>query len=152
MLPSWLSGYSGSDETRPSRLFGLAVQDWRESFYPKGLGQPRWLRHYASDFDTVEVNSTFYRLASRDAVARWVEETPDDFVFALKASRYLTHIRRLAGLGQVERYYERIEPLVARPSSGRSSGSCRRTSTATTSGWPARWRSCRPAPLLRVPP
>jgi uncharacterized protein YecE (DUF72 family) len=46
-------------------------------------------------FDTVEVNSTFYRLASRDAVARWVDDTPDDFLFAAKASRYLTHVRRM---------------------------------------------------------
>ena len=50
-------------------------------------------------FDTVEVNSTFYRLASPKAVARWVEETPDDFLFAAKASRYLTHVRRLARRG-----------------------------------------------------
>jgi uncharacterized protein YecE (DUF72 family) len=64
-------------------------------------------------FDTVEVNSTFYRLASRDAVARWVDQTPDDFLFAAKASRYLTHIRRLRDIEQgIERYYERIEPLV----------------------------------------
>jgi uncharacterized protein YecE (DUF72 family) len=59
------------------------------------------------------VNSTFYRLASRDAVARWVEQTPDDFVFALKASRYLTHVRRLRDVGEgIHRYYERITPLV----------------------------------------
>jgi uncharacterized protein YecE (DUF72 family) len=64
-------------------------------------------------FDTVEVNSTFYRLASRDAVARWVEDTPADFLFAAKASRYLTHIRRLRDIGEgIDRYYERIEPLV----------------------------------------
>jgi uncharacterized protein YecE (DUF72 family) len=64
-------------------------------------------------FDTVEVNSTFYRLASRDAVARWVEETPPDFVFAAKASRYLTHVRRLREIEQgIHRYYERIMPLV----------------------------------------
>ena len=98
---------------------GWQYQSWRESFYPQGLGQPRWLRRYAEVFDTVEVNSTFYRLASRDAVARWVEETPDNFVFALKASRYLTHIKRLRDIGQgVERYYERIEPLVGTPKLG----------------------------------
>ena len=60
------------------------------------------------------MNSTFYRLASRDAVARWVEQTPPGFVFAAKASRYLTHVRRLREIEQgIERYYERIEPLVA---------------------------------------
>jgi uncharacterized protein YecE (DUF72 family) len=59
------------------------------------------------------VNSTFYRLASRDGVARWVEQTPDDFLFAAKASRYLTHVRRLRNVEEgIRRYYERIEPLV----------------------------------------
>jgi uncharacterized protein YecE (DUF72 family) len=59
------------------------------------------------------VNSTFYRLASRDAVARWVEQTPPEFVFAVKASRYLTHVRRLRDIEQgVHRFYERIAPLV----------------------------------------
>jgi uncharacterized protein YecE (DUF72 family) len=59
------------------------------------------------------VNSTFYRLASPPAVERWVADTPDHFVFAAKASRYLTHVRRLRDIDQgVRRYYERIEPLV----------------------------------------
>jgi uncharacterized protein YecE (DUF72 family) len=92
---------------------GWNYDDWRGGLYPDGLGKPRWLERYADRFDTVEVNSTFYRLASRDAVARWVEQTPSDFVFAAKASRYLTHVRRLREIGQgIERYYERIEPLV----------------------------------------
>jgi uncharacterized protein YecE (DUF72 family) len=92
---------------------GWQYQDWREVFYPKGCAQRDWLEYYARRFDTVEVNSTFYRLANRDAVARWVEQTPPEFVFALKASRYLTHIKRLTELEQgIARYYERIEPLV----------------------------------------
>jgi uncharacterized protein YecE (DUF72 family) len=92
---------------------GWNYDDWRGGLYPKGLGKARWLERYAEEFDTVEVNSTFYRLASRDAVARWVEQTPPGFVFAAKASRYLTHVRRLREIGQgIERYYERIEPLV----------------------------------------
>jgi uncharacterized protein YecE (DUF72 family) len=67
----------------------------------------------------VEVNSTFYRLAKQEAVARWREQTPPGFVFALKASRYLTHIKRLTDLDQgIRRYYERIEPLVGTPKLG----------------------------------
>jgi uncharacterized protein YecE (DUF72 family) len=100
---------------RPVRVgcSGWNYDDWRGRLYPEDLGKQRWLEHYAHEFDTVEVNSTFYRLASRDAVARWVDQTPDDFVFAAKASRYLTHVRRLRDIGQgVERYYERIQPLV----------------------------------------
>ncbi len=101
--------------TRPVRVgcSGWNYDDWRGRLYPEGLGKQRWLRRYAELFDTVEVNSTFYRLASRNAVARWVEETPPDFVFAAKASRYLTHVRRLRDVGQgIERYYERMQPLV----------------------------------------
>ena len=86
---------------------------WRELFYPKGLPANRWLDHYAQHFGTVEVNSTFYRLPKRDAVARWVTQVPEDFVFTIKASRYLTHIKRLTFMEEgVGRFYERIEPLV----------------------------------------
>jgi uncharacterized protein YecE (DUF72 family) len=92
---------------------GWNYADWRELVYPRGLPPRRWLAHYATLFDTVEVNSTFYRLPSRDAVANWAAETPPGFRFAIKASRYLTHIKRLTNLGQgVERFYERIEPLI----------------------------------------
>jgi uncharacterized protein YecE (DUF72 family) len=100
---------------RPVRVgcSGWNYDSWRGRLYPEGLGKARWLGSYSEAFDTVEVNSTFYRLASRDAVARWVEDTPDDFVFAAKASRYLTHVRRLRDVEEgIRRYYERIEPLV----------------------------------------
>jgi uncharacterized protein YecE (DUF72 family) len=98
---------------------GWNYADWRERLYPKGLPQSRWLEHYATFFDTVEVNATFYRLPRREAVARWVEQTPAGFTFAVKASRYLTHLRRLTDLGGgIERFYERIEPLVRSPKLG----------------------------------
>ncbi|TML34813.1 MAG: DUF72 domain-containing protein [Actinobacteria bacterium] len=98
---------------------GWNYRHWRETVYPKGVPASRWLEHYATMFDTVEVNSTFYRLASPDAVARWVEQTPPGFIFTLKASRYLTHIKRLAGLETgVKRFYEAIEPLVGTPKLG----------------------------------
>ena len=98
---------------------GWNYRHWRETVYPKGVPASRWLEHYATMFDTVEVNSTFYRLASPDAVARWVEQTPPGFIFTLKASRYLTHIKRLAGLETgVKRFYEAIEPLVSTPKLG----------------------------------
>jgi uncharacterized protein YecE (DUF72 family) len=98
---------------------GWNYPHWRQIVYPKGLAQARWLEHYATLFDTVEVNNTFYRLPKRDAVARWVEQTPDDFVFAVKASRYLTHIRRLRDMGPgADRFYERIEPLLHSPKMG----------------------------------
>jgi uncharacterized protein YecE (DUF72 family) len=100
---------------RPVRVgcSGWQYDDWRGRLYPEGLAKGRWLERYSHVFDTVEVNSTFYRLASAEAVARWVEQTPPDFVFAAKASRYMTHIKRLQGLAEgIGRYYEGIEPLV----------------------------------------
>jgi uncharacterized protein YecE (DUF72 family) len=99
---------------------GWNYQTWRGGeFYPKGLPPTRWLEHYSRVFDTVEVNSTFYRLAKPKAVARWLEQTPEDFVFALKASRYLTHVKRLTNMGDsVKRFYEAIEPLVGSPKLG----------------------------------
>jgi uncharacterized protein YecE (DUF72 family) len=98
---------------------GWNYPHWRERFYPRGMPPRKWLEHYAGRFDTVEVNNTFYRLPSRDAVAGWVEQTPEEFVFTVKASRYLTHIKRLTDMGQgVERYYERIEPLAGSPKMG----------------------------------
>jgi uncharacterized protein YecE (DUF72 family) len=93
---------------------GWNYPHWRGRLYPAGLPERRWLEHYAGLFDTVEVNATFYRLPARAAVERWVELTPAGFVFAVKASRYLTHVKRLRDLGPgVERLFERIEPLQA---------------------------------------
>jgi uncharacterized protein YecE (DUF72 family) len=115
------AGSPAATGTRPVRVgcSGWQYKSWRGVLYPPGLGQPRWLERYAEVFDTVEVNSTFYRLASRDAVARWVEQTPPGFLFSLKASRYLTHMKKLRDLDQgIARYYERIEPLVSTPKLG----------------------------------
>jgi uncharacterized protein YecE (DUF72 family) len=92
---------------------GWNYKSWRGHVYPPGLPAGRWLERYASLFDTVEVNTTFYRLIGRDAVARWVEQTPPDFVFAVKASRYLTHVRRLRGIADgIATFYERLQPIV----------------------------------------
>lgn len=91
---------------------GWSYASWREAFYPPRLPQRRWLEHYATRFDTVELNATFYRLARPAAVARWVEQTPAGFVFAAKASRYLTHMKRLTDLDRgVERFCASIAPL-----------------------------------------
>ena len=100
---------------RPVRVgcSGWNYDDWRGRLYPEGMGPARWLRRYAEVFDTVEVNSTFYRLPTAASVERWAEQTPADFVFAVKASRYLTHVRRLRDVADgVELLFERIEALV----------------------------------------
>jgi uncharacterized protein YecE (DUF72 family) len=97
---------------------GWNYASWKDEFYG-GLPPRLWLRHYAQHFDTVEVNNTFYRLPTTKAVQGWVEQSPPGFVFAVKASRYLTHIKRLGDLGPgLRRFYERIDPLVRSPKLG----------------------------------
>ena len=86
--------------TRP-RTLRIGCSGWNYAhrrngvFYPPRYPARRWLQFYGQHFDTVELNTTFYRLPRIDAVRRWVDETPDGFVFAVKVSRYLTHLKRL---------------------------------------------------------
>jgi uncharacterized protein YecE (DUF72 family) len=85
---------------------------WRGRLYPKRLPQRLWLEHYAERLAFVEVNATFYRLPSRTAVEGWRRRTPPDFTFAVKASRYLTHVRRLREPREpVRRLMDAVEPL-----------------------------------------
>jgi uncharacterized protein YecE (DUF72 family) len=74
---------------------GWQYADWRGALYQPGLPQREWLRRYAEVFDTVELNNSFYRLPERETFARWREQTPAGFVVAVKASRFITHLRRL---------------------------------------------------------
>ncbi|URM93372.1 DUF72 domain-containing protein [Actinomadura madurae] len=74
---------------------GWNYADWRGVLYPPGLPQRRWLHRYSEVFDTVENNNAFYRLPSRETFEQWRDGTPPGFVMAVKASRYLTHMKRL---------------------------------------------------------
>ena len=74
---------------------GWNYKSWRGTFYPERLAAARWLDYYATHFDTVEVNNTFYRLPERATFAAWRAEVPPSFLFAVKASRFLTHMKRL---------------------------------------------------------
>ena len=93
---------------------GWQYKDWRceDRLYPPKLPQRLWLEKYAESFDTVEINNAFYRLPERDTFAQWRARTPDDFVFAVKMSRYLTHIKRLREPAEpVARFLSRAEAL-----------------------------------------
>lgn len=74
---------------------GWQYRDWRGLFYPPKLAQRLWLEHYVQHFATVESNNAFYRLPERGTFEKWRERTPPDFRWAVKASRFLTHIKRL---------------------------------------------------------
>jgi uncharacterized protein YecE (DUF72 family) len=91
---------------------GWQYADWRGRFYPTGLAQARWLEHYAARFRTVEVNNAFYRLPEATTFEAWKDRTPGDFIVTVKASRYLTHIRRLKDPAEpVDRLMSRAEHL-----------------------------------------
>jgi uncharacterized protein YecE (DUF72 family) len=91
---------------------GWQYRDWRGPVYPPGLPVRQWLGRYASRFPTVEINSAFYRLPERARFEAWAAAVPDGFVFAVKASRYLTHVRRLRDPAEpVERLCERATGL-----------------------------------------
>ena len=105
------------DAGRRTHLVGCSgwnYDSWRHGvFYPERCPPRRWLRFYARHFDSVELNASFYRLPTVKAVQGWVEQTPDDFVFAVKMSRYVTHVKRLRDLPpSIELFYSRIAPLV----------------------------------------
>jgi uncharacterized protein YecE (DUF72 family) len=74
---------------------GWNYRQWRGSFFPETIPAKRWLSYYASRFDSVEVNYSFYRLPSTSTCETWYKETPERFRFAMKASRYITHVKRL---------------------------------------------------------
>jgi uncharacterized protein YecE (DUF72 family) len=99
---------------------GWNYDHWRNGvFYPPRCPPRKWLEFYARHFDTVEINATFYRLPRREAVANWVTGSPATFLFAVKMSRYITHIKRLRDLGSgVQLFYDRIAPLVRSPKLG----------------------------------
>nr|WP_254858066.1 DUF72 domain-containing protein [Protofrankia sp. BMG5.30] len=84
---------------------GWQYADWRGVFYPAGVPRRAWLRYYADRFATVECNNAFYRLPAPGVVARWREQTPPGFIMTVKASRFLTHVRRLRDPAEpVERF------------------------------------------------
>jgi uncharacterized protein YecE (DUF72 family) len=106
---------AGSGYRRTVLLIGTSgwqYKDWRPGLYPAGLPQRLWLECYAERFAVVEVNNAFYRLPERHTFQQWRERTPDDFVVAVKMSRYLTHVKRLKDPAEpVARFLGRADAL-----------------------------------------
>ncbi len=91
---------------------GYQYDHWTGVFYPKDLSKKHWFAYYAEHFDTVEINNTFYRLPDASVFDSWYEETPRGFCYALKFSRYGTHIKRLKDPEEpVQRFVERAVRL-----------------------------------------
>jgi uncharacterized protein YecE (DUF72 family) len=101
-----------------SQLFvgtsGWAYPSWKPDFYPDKLAQKKFLSHYASQLNTVEVNFTFRQLVKESTIQNWIEQTPAAFRFGVKAHQVITHIKRLKGIEDfVPRFLATIAPLAA---------------------------------------
>ena len=91
---------------------GWIYNHWSGLFYPKDCAKARWLEFYAGHFGTVELNASFYRLPKPQTFENWRKRTPDDFLWAVKASRYITHVKRLKEAAEpLERLYHCVEVL-----------------------------------------
>ena len=94
---------------------GWQYSHWRGDFYPADLPTPRWFAHYALSFDTVEINNSFYRLPPAEIFAKWREQAPSRFLYAVKASRFLTHMKKLKDPEDpLARFFENARQLGAR--------------------------------------
>ncbi len=99
---------------------GWIYEHWRGCFYPEGLPQKEWFSHYAGIFDTVEINSSFYREPGGSTYDMWQKQAPPGFVYAVKAHRYLTHMRKLTSpaeplervLSGARRFKEHLGPIL----------------------------------------
>jgi uncharacterized protein YecE (DUF72 family) len=91
---------------------GWSYKGWEKTFYPKSVAVARHFQFYATQFATVEINLTFYRLPTPKTVKGWREKAPDGFIYALKGSRFITHMKKLRNLnGALANYFNRIKPL-----------------------------------------
>jgi uncharacterized protein YecE (DUF72 family) len=91
---------------------GWHYEDWSGRFYPADLPKKKWFDYYSKHFDTVEVNNTFYHLPKEKTFENWRKQAPKNFLFTVKASRYITHIKRLKEPQEpLERFFERANLL-----------------------------------------
>ena len=102
-------------DQRPPQLFcgasGFAYPTWKPDFYPAKLAAKKFLEYYSRRLNAVEINYTFRRLPSASTLAAWVEATPAEFIFALKAHMRITHIQRLKPAEFTELFFKAIDPL-----------------------------------------
>jgi len=86
---------------------GFSYDHWKGAFYPEGMPKTRWLAYYCTIFSSVELNVTFYRLPKPETFAKWHAQTPADFNFCIKGSRYITHVKRLKDPAEhLERFFD----------------------------------------------
>lgn len=91
---------------------GWVYKDWEKIFYPKDLHSDDHLKFFAQEFKTVEINYSFYHLPSAESFAKWKDSVPEDFIFSVKISRFITHIKRMKNIEEPwEKFYENASKL-----------------------------------------
>lgn len=91
---------------------GWYYEHWKELFYPADLSKSKWFEYYAQNFDTVEINNTFYHQPKEQSIQRWRQIAPEGFLYAVKANRYITHIQKLKDASQsLQRFFNGINLL-----------------------------------------
>jgi uncharacterized protein YecE (DUF72 family) len=92
---------------------GFSYDHWTDGvFYPQGLPRKEWLAYYASQFDSVELNMTFYKVPEKDSFIEWQAQVPKDFRFSVKGYQYITHVKRLSGASEPLRFFmDRVTKL-----------------------------------------
>jgi uncharacterized protein YecE (DUF72 family) len=89
---------------------GFLYREWKEIFYPKGLAQKNWFQYYCEHYNTIEINSSFYKLPTLAALQNWYEKSPADFLFTMKAPRGITHFKKFNAIQPiVNEFYALIE-------------------------------------------
>lgn len=99
---------------------GWQYRHWKKLFYPEKLRRAEWLSYYADAFSAVELNSSFYKLPEADDISRWCSQTPEDFRFAVKSPRGITHFKKLKNcesllqtlLGRTDAFGHRLGPIL----------------------------------------
>jgi uncharacterized protein YecE (DUF72 family) len=93
---------------------GFLYREWKEIFYPKGLAQKNWFQYYCEHYNTIEINSSFYKLPTVAALKNWYEKSPEDFLFTIKAPRGITHFKKFNEIQHVVNdFYALIEEGLA---------------------------------------
>ncbi len=91
---------------------GFLYEHWRKNFYPDDLSKTHWLEYYSTRFSTVELNVTFYKLPDRETFLKWHSSTPEGFIFSLKGSRFITHVKKLKDCAEpIEAFFSRANLL-----------------------------------------
>lgn len=98
---------------------GYYYREWKGDFYPETLPSTKWLPYYAQHFNTIEINSSFYKFPTEKSLSRWYKDTPDDFAFTIKANKLFTHFRKMNNIAtELQQFYDVVEAALQEKTKG----------------------------------